>query len=243
MCLPAPILSIQAIVATGAAKQTRAMRRDSVRRFNYRVPTAISGAILAIAFTAAPAGTVGQKAVGVIAATAGARLNGISALNGARIYSGDVVETNTAGVLHLRVGSGRLLLSTSSNASLEQRGKLATVTLEKGSVTFLLPDPLQFELETPAGTLRGSGTQATSGQVVIVKPDQIVVTASKGDLILDNGGELHVILQGRSYRIAIEQGSFEAASSHRSPKHAHRHRKLFFFLLASGGEVAAMVPF
>lgn len=196
--------------------------------------------MIAVAFATATICGADQKPLGAIAETVGAHLNGASALHGARIYPGDVVETNTAGVLDLRLGSGHLLLSASSEASLEQHGKLATVTLEKGSVTFSLPDPLQFELETPAGTLRGSGTRATDGQVEIFGPDQIVVTASKGDLILDNDGELHVISQGQSYRIAIEQDSLIAASSERrpKPKRAHQHRKLFFFLLAPGGTMA-----
>lgn len=203
---------------------------------------AILAAAMAIALTAT-ALRADQKPLGAIAETAGAHLNGASALNGARIYSGDVIDTNMAGALHLRLGSGRLLLSASSEASLEQHGRLATVTLEKGSVTFSLPDPLQFELETPAGTLRGSGTQVTNGQVEIFGPHQIVVTASKGDLILDNDGELHVIPQGQSYRIAIEEDSFASVSSNRKPKRAHPHRKLFFFLLAPGGTVAEMIPF
>lgn len=217
---------------------------ESRRNHNFgcRRITAILAAALAIALTAAGL-RADQKPLGAIAETAGAHLNGASALNGSRIYAGDVVETNTAGALHLRLGSGHLLLSASSEASLEQHGKLATVTLQKGSVTFSLPDPLQFELETPAGTLRGSGTRATNGQVEIFGPHQIVVTASKGDLILDNDGELHVIPQGESYRIAIEEDSFATVSSHRKPKRAHRHRRLFFFLLAPGGTVAAMLPF
>lgn len=198
---------------------------------------------MALAFATAAICGADQRPLGAIAETAGAHLNGASALNGATVYSGDVVETSTAGALHLRLGSGRLSLSASSEASLEQHGKLATVTLEKGSVTFALPDPLQFELETPAGTLRGSGTGATNGQVEIFGPHQIVVTASKGDLILDNDGELHVIPQGQSYRIAIEQDSLASVSSHGKPKRAHRHRKLFFFLLAPSGTMAAMLPF
>lgn len=221
------------------------MRNQPGRRFGYRRLGAILCAITAAAFVTATASSADQKPLGAIAKTTGAHLNGLSALNGTRVYSGDIVETNTAGALHLRLGSGHLLLSAASEASLEQHGKLATVTLEKGSATFSLPDPLQFELETPAGTLRGSGTEPTSGQVEIFGPDQIVVTATKGDLILDNDGELHVILQGRSYRIAIEQDSFEIASSTRKPKpkHAHRHRRLLFFELAPGGTVAAMMPF
>ncbi|HTU34243.1 MAG TPA: hypothetical protein VMF66_10615 [Candidatus Acidoferrum sp.] len=220
------------------------MNSRTERQFGRRL-AAILCAAGALAFATTAARCDDQKPLGALAETAGAHLNGMSASNGARVYSGDVVETNTAGALHLRLGSGHLLLSASSEASLEQHGKLASVTIEKGSATFSLPDPLQFELETPAGTLRGSGTQTTSGQVEIFGPNQIVVSASKGDLILDNDGELHVILEGRSYRIAIEQDSFETASTERKskPKHAHRHRKLLFFELAPGGAVADLMPF
>lgn len=219
------------------------MQRQPARRLPYRRLAAILGAALAVGFAAREVRSADQKPLGAVARTEAAHVNGVSALNGVRIYSGDVVETETGGALHLRLGSGRLSLSASSAASLEQRGKLATVTLQKGSAMFSLPDPMQFELETPAGTLRGAGTHATSGQVVIVNPNQIVVTASKGDLILDNDGELNIIEQGQSYRIAIEQDSFAGASSRRKPKRAHRHRKLFFFLLAPGGTVAAVLPF
>lgn len=182
-----------------------------------------------------------QRPLGSVAETSGAHRNGLSALTGASVYPGDVVETDTAGELHLRLGSGQLFLSASSSVSLEQRGQLASVTLAKGSASFSLPDPLGFELQTPAGTLRGSGTHATRGQVVVFSSQQIVVTASRGDLILDNDGELHVIPEGKSYRIVIERISSPvmAATSDDRPR---PRRKLYFFPLATGSSVASLVP-
>jgi hypothetical protein len=209
-------------------------------------------ALLSAALCAAPAiarasDDSNLKPLGSIAETTHAHVDGVSALSGATVYPGDVVETDTGGALHLRLGSGQLFLSASSSASLEQRGELASVTLVKGSVSFSLPDPLQFELDTPAGTLRGSGTHSTSGRVVIFSPHEIVVTASRGDLILDNHGELHLIPEGKSYRIVIEEESpTPTATSARagdSPKRVRQHRRrLFFFLLASGSTVAARIP-
>ena len=196
---------------------------------------------LCAASSARSAAATNQRPLGSVAETSGAHRNGLSALTGAAVYPGDVVETDTAGALHLRLGSGQLFLSASSSVSLEQRGQLASVTLAKGSASFSLPDPLGFELQTPAGTLRGSGTHATRGQVVVFSRQQIVVTASRGDLILDNDGELHVIPEGRSYRIVIEQNSSPvmAATSDDRPR---PRRKLFFFPLATGASVAALVP-
>jgi hypothetical protein len=186
-----------------------------------------------------------QKVLGSIAETNEAHLDGVKALSGASLYTGDVVDTDAQGTLRLRVGSGQLYLSASSSASLEQHAGLASITLARGSASFSLPDPLQFELETPAGTLRGSGTHATSGQVTILGPAQIVVTASRGDLILDNDGELNMIPEGRSYRIVIEQqDQSDSGADNQTPKQAHRHRrKLLFFLIGAAAAVAATIPF
>jgi hypothetical protein len=187
-----------------------------------------------------------QKPLGSVAQTSGAHVDGVAAFSGATIYPGDVVETDNQGILRLRLGSGQLYLSSSSSASLEQRAGLASVTLARGSATFSLPDPLQFELETPAGTLRGSGTRTTSGQVTILGPSEIVVTASHGDLILDNDGELHMIAEGKSYRIVVEQDQSGSADQNTgAPVQAHKkhRRKLLFFLIGAAAAVAIVVPY
>lgn len=185
------------------------------------------------------------KPLRAIEETAGARLDGGSALTRPAVNSGDMIETDTRSALHLRLGSAQVFLSKSSSASLEQRGSLASLMLVKGSATFSLPNPLGFQLETPAGVLRGSGTHATAGQVVVVSANQMVVTASKGNLILDSDGQLYEIRQGQSYRIAIEEGHTASIStmSRRASLDVPRHRKLFFFLLGNAGTFAAILPF
>lgn len=200
-------------------------------------------AVLVAGLISAPvlAGAPNQRALGTIAEANRARLGGTSAVTGTTVYVGDVVETDTQGALRLRLGQGQLYLSASSSASLEEHAGLATVTLAKGSATFSLPDPTQFELETPAGILRGSGTKATRGEVSIHNPSEIVVTASHGDLVLDNDGDFHTIAEGKSFRIVIEEDS--AGSADDTPKNTrHRKRKLLFFLIAAGAVVAATIP-
>jgi hypothetical protein len=184
-----------------------------------------------------------QRPLGSVAESARAQLDGISASVGTTVYSGDVVATDNNGALRLQLGTGQLYLSESSSASLESRAGLATVTLARGSALFSLPNPTQFELETPAGTLRGSGTHATSGQVAILAPNQLVVTASRGALILDNDGELFTIPEGKSYRIVVEQDD-SAPAQGGSPQSAHKNgrRKLLFFLIGAGVAVAVTIP-
>jgi len=135
-------------------------------------------------------------------------------VTGTSLYAGDSLTTDKAGAVRLRLGKGKLYLSASSSASLEQRAGLATVTLAEGSATFSLPDPTQFELETPVGVLRGSGTKATQGQVRISKANEVEVSATHGDLVLDNEGEYYTLAQGKTFRIMIFNQSRLRAAHH-----------------------------
>jgi hypothetical protein len=218
------------------------MAWDTRRPFGHRCLAAVLSSAM---FTLpALASDTYQKPLGSVAESARAQLDGISASAGTTVYSGDVVATDSNGALRLQLGTGQLYLSASSAASLESRAGLATVTLARGSALFSLPNPMQFELETPAGTLRGSGTHATSGQVAIVAPNQLVVTASRGALVLDNDGELFTIPEGKSYRIVVEQDeSASQGARNTSPKSTRKHRrKLLFFLIGAGVAVAATIP-
>jgi len=243
------ILSLQSIDANTALAQTRPMRHRRPNSFGSRAASlaliAALGAAGSLACaTVARAGTPDAKTkpLGSIEETARAHLDRMAAFHGADIYPGDVVETDTGGALHLRLGSGQLYLSASSSASLEQRGAVASVTLAKGSARFSWPDPLYFELKTPVGTLRGSGTHASSGQVIIFNPQQIVVTASRGDLVLESDADFYVIPEGKSYRVVIEEGASESKAAHGARRQGPAQRKLLFFPIATTGSVAEVIP-
>jgi hypothetical protein len=189
--------------------------------------------LLGAAICVAPlmAGGSLERPIGTIADANCAHLGNSSAVSGAQLYAGDSIQTSENGALRLRLGTGQLYLSAASYASLEEHGGLASVTLVKGSARFSLPNAIQFELETPAGILRGSGEKATSGLVAITSADELLVTASCGDLVLDNDGDLHTIMEGKSYRIVIEQErTHRPAEAHSSSSNArHLRRKLLFF--------------
>lgn len=216
-------------------EQSQSMHSRRARRdFGYRCVAALLVAGLcnvpgAMATTDRPLGTVTDAAR--------AHLDGASAVSGATLYAGDAVETDSQGALRLRLGAGQLYLSASSSMSLEERAGMASVTLARGSASFSLPDPSQFELETPAGILRGSGTKATRGQVSITNAHEIVVTATNGDLVLDNDGELYTIPEGKAYRVVIDGDS--ASANNDSPQNTqHRKRRLLFFLIGGGALLA-----
>ena len=188
---PTRILYFLSIDAREARVQSWPMQGRSTWKIAHRCLAALLSTALGLA--PGMARTSLERALGTVAEADGARLGGVSAVSGVTVHAGDVVETDSHGAMRLRLGKGQLYLSASSSASLEEHAGLASVTLAKGSASFSLPDPSEFEIETPAGTLRGSGTKATRGQVAITNAHQILVPASHGDLVLDSDGDFSTL--------------------------------------------------
>jgi len=185
-----------------------------------------------------PAMATGDKALGMVAEAQHAHLDGVSAVSGATIYAGDAIDTENPGALRLRLGTGQLYFTGASAATLSEHSGVAAAKLVRGTASFSVPDSTRFELETPAGFLRGSGNNATRGQVTITGPNELIVWAVRGDLILDNDGELHTIAEGKTFRVVIEDEQ-DSQDQNAPPKNTrHRRRRLLFFLLFGGGLIA-----
>lgn len=226
------ILSFGVIDASGRSFQVRCMHSGKP---HYLFGSRCLAALICVGLCNQPIASGSDTALGMVAEAQHAHLDGVSAVTGATIYAGDAVDTENPGVLRLRLGTGQFYLSASSAATLSKRSGVAGVKLVRGTANFSVPDSTQFELETPAGILRGSGQNPTRAQVTITGPRELVVSAIRGDLILDNDGELHTIPEGKSYRVVIEDEPGSPSVNDDTPKNTrHRKRKLLFFLLFGG---------
>lgn len=180
----------------------------------------------------------GEKQLGVVIQAEHARLGTAEVSRGATVYPGDSFETDTGGALRLSVGTGQVYLSASSAAALRSNASLAHVILTRGSATLISPASGQLEIETPAGVLRAGDGRLATWQATIVSPSEMTVSAYKGNLILDNDGELHTIPEGKSYRITIDQDPSLAPAQDSYPQDFHRakkRKKLLFALILTGG--------
>lgn len=194
--------------------------------------------MLASSLATFPLMGAGEKPLGVVIQADHARLDAAEASKGATIYPGDTFDTDADGALRLRIGSGQIYLPASSAATLSSNSNLAHVTLTRGSLTMASLASSQLEVETPAGVLRGADGQAVTAQATIASPSEVLVSAVKGNLILDNDGELHNIPEGKAYRIVIDQDPSPAPVQDNYPQDFHRtkrRRRLAFFLIFAGG--------
>jgi hypothetical protein len=193
--------------------------------------------MLASSLATLPMMGASEKPLGVVIQAEHARLGNAEASRGASVYAGDSFDTDTRGTLRLSIGSGQIYLSASSGATLTSDSDRARVTVNRGSLTLASPASGQFEVETPAGMLRGADGRAASGQVTLVSPQEMIVSAYRGSLMLDNDGELHTIPEGKAYRVVIEQEPTQEPVQDNYPQDFHRGKKrkrLAFFLILTG---------
>jgi len=196
-----------------------------------------SAALLAVGLCTLPSNASSEKPLGVVAQAQRARLDNANAAMGASVYAGDTFETESGGTLRLRFGSSQTYLLASSAVTVSESSTGALITIERGTVGISSSTSGQVALDTPAGIVRGTEGKPAYGQVTITQPGEMIVSAYRGDLILDNEGELHTIPEGKSYRIVIQQD--QEPSSGNNPEfhpaqNKHRKRRLAFYLIFTG---------
>jgi hypothetical protein len=194
-------------------------------------------ALLAVGLCTLPARASSEKPLGVIAQAQHAHLDNANAATGASFYAGDTFATENGGTLRLRVGTTQVYLLASSAVTIGQDSGGTLITLTRGTAGFSSPSSGQLGLDTPAGIIRGTEGKPAYGQVTITGPAEMIVSAYRGDLILDNEGELHTIPEGKAYRVVIQDSQEPTTGNnpdfHPAQNH-HRKRRLAFYLIFTG---------
>ena len=160
-------------------------------------------ACLVAALGTLPALAGNEKPLGMVIQAEVAHLDNARAVVGATVYPGDALATEPGGSLRLKLGSGQLYLLGSTLATLGQNASAVHAVVNRGTVGFSSSaiDPL--ELETPLGIVRASNGTGY-GQVTLTGPREMIVSAYRGDLIVDYNGELHTVPEGKSIRVEKE---------------------------------------
>ena len=150
-----------------------------------------------------PVFAANEKPLGMVIQAEEAQLGSAKATVGATVYPGDSIATGTGGTMRLKVGSGQLYLLSASAATLAENTAAFHAVVNRGTVGFSSPAVEPFELDTPLGIVRPAAG-ATYGQVTLTGPREMIVSAYRGDLIVDNNGELHTIPEGKSFRVSMD---------------------------------------
>ena len=162
-------------------------------------------AILAVGMLNLPAYAANDTPLGMIIQAEGlAHLGPTKAAIGSTVYPGDSVFTETGSTMRLRVGGSQVYLLSESGASLSQGKDMVHVVVSHGTVGFSSPANDPVGLDTPLGFVHPVPGHAAFGQVTLNSRIEMIVTAYHGDLIVEENGNVHTILEGKSYRITTD---------------------------------------
>lgn len=202
--------------------------------------------ILALSSMGIPVFAANEKPLGMVTQAMDAQLGTAKAAVGTTVYPGDSLVTDEHGTLRLKVGGGQFYLLSSSAATLSENGNAVLASVSRGTVGFSSTLEDQFAIEIPEGVIRAAAGEPAYGQVTITGPSEVVISAYRGSLILDNDGELHTIPAGKSYRVTMD---LEPAAASAQPQEAAgaetrnkivtpRRRHLVFDAVMVGGAAA-----
>src|SRR5580698_1870470 len=198
--------------------------------------------LLAASLLDLPAFAAVEKPLGSVIQAQEAQLDNAKLQVGTSIYRGDTVVTDAGGGLRLKLGGSQLYLLADSAATLSQNATSVHAVVARGTVGFSSNRADNIELEIPQGVLRAADGQPAFGQVTILSAQEVVISAYRGALVLDNDGELHTIPAGKNYRVAMEfdqseQQAPRASTGGDNPivqPRKRRRRKLAFYLIFAG---------
>jgi hypothetical protein len=158
----------------------------------------ISG-MLYVPITAAPV-----KPMGLVVQAELAHLDSADAAIGTTVFPGDAIDTQDGGSLRLKVGANQLYLFSDSAATLAQNSQVSRVILVRGMIGISSGGNDQIELETPLGIVRAEKGKSASDQVRIVGPEEMIVSAFRGNLVIDRDGEERTVEAGKSYDVTLD---------------------------------------
>lgn len=189
-----------------------------------------------------PAFAANGKALGVIIQSQIGRLGNANVTVGTSVYPGDALWTDVGGMLRVKVNSGQMFLLSSSAMTLGQSDDWVQGNVTRGTAGFSANYADRLELVVPQGALRPAEGAPAYGQVTIMSPTEVIVSAYKGSLILDNAGDVHVIAAGSSYRVTIlpDEQKPEGAGTQEYPEAKQkypkrRHLALELIMLSAAG--------
>jgi hypothetical protein len=164
----------------------------------------ISGGMLN--FEIQPLAAAEAKPFGIVVRADHARVSEANASNGATVYPGDSIDTDTGGELRLAIGKGQLYLLSYSAANLGAKDGVPRAAVLRGTVGFSSLTAQQFELDTPEGVVHAANGLPAFGQVTITGPKELRVSAYSGTLLLERNDQKLSIQPGQSYDVALVAG-------------------------------------
>ena len=160
--------------------------------------------LLSLTLLISPLWAAPSAALGTVVFANRARVGDAGTSVGATVFSGDRLSTDNAGTVQVRVGAARLLLSSSSIATLAQGETGPSATLTAGTATFSTANLRAFALHVATAVVRPNTDQPTIGKITVLGPKELIVKSVRGSLQIAVEEDVREIPEGAAYRVVLD---------------------------------------
>jgi hypothetical protein len=177
---------------------------------------------------AAPASSPSAP-LGVVVAAENANVGAGVTTSGATIYDGDRLQTPANSSLRVRFGTGQLVLRQNTIADVHAFPNGFSANLDSGTVIISSTEGETFRLIADGATIRPANSEPASGQISMISPTELVLTGTRGTLLVTMGDEVKTLEAGSSYRMEVET---EAPGPYPDPQTPHPTAHSHFLWIA-----------
>ncbi|HYL09984.1 MAG TPA: hypothetical protein VEU31_04545 [Candidatus Acidoferrales bacterium] len=161
-------------------------------------------AVLSLSLSLAPASVGTSTPLGVVTAAERAQLRALPANKGDSVFDGDTLSTDMVGLLQVRAIAARFQLAVNSVATVTQTPSGILTTLTRGTEVWSAARAGAIELHASQARIRPVSDGPTVGQVTLVSPKELLVTARRGALEITVEDETQIVPEATSYRVLLD---------------------------------------
>jgi len=152
---------------------------------------------------AAPASSPSAP-LGVVVAAENANVGAGVTTSGATIYDGDRLQTPANSSLRVRFGTGQMVLRQNTIADVHSFPNGFSANLNSGTVVVSSTEGQTFQVLADGASIRPANSESASGQISMISPTELVLTGTRGTLLVTMGDEEKTLEAGSSYRLEVE---------------------------------------
>ncbi|HWQ03575.1 MAG TPA: hypothetical protein VNL38_03760 [Candidatus Nitrosotenuis sp.] len=167
-------------------------------------------AVVAVSLIVAPLNAA-AKPFGIVVQAEHARLGKAQASEGATVFEGDLLATDSSGTLRVRTTSGQVYLLQESLAELTATPDGAAIRLSRGTVGWK-SDKAGLAGVYVLGALVRPKSEAAHVQISISKPNELTVASAEGaaEIVLLN--RTIEVPAGKAYRVEVEPAAAQGGA-------------------------------
>ena len=201
----------------------------------------LSLVLIQIPAMAAPAANTPAAPLGVVMSAENANIGAGANMSGATVYDGDRLQTQPGSTLRVRLSSGQMVLKENTIADVHTLAKGFSANLNAGTVIVSSPAGQTFQILADGATIRPANDQPTSGQISMISPTQLVLTGTRGTMLVSMGDEVKTLEAGSSYRLDVEPDEAAPDADPQGPPHPTARSHFLWVLIPAIAAVTGIV--